>query len=648
MAVSEIRVISIIGIMSSLDFVVRACGESCSFHPDDALSFYTGHEEIKNFLPVTEKNPFSEPLKILKDLAKSVDFPLRIVDLESDIEKEDIEEFVNYSIENLGNLLKIKREISKNISNCEKSLARISHFVGKDIDLGEINACCYLKSRFGRISKENFKKTENNFDNPYILFFPLTSDENYFWGVYFCPIENLEEIDGIFSSLGFEELDILGICGTPEQKIEKINKQIKEYKVRFHKVNREISHFLEINQDRFLKFYTRLLEFKEYFDIKNHVFRYNNSFILVGWVLADKADALKEKLQDIQGVESEVENPQEAIGHDPPVKLSNNLIFRPFEIFTQMYGVPDYDGFDPTPLLAVTYTVIFGIMFGDVGQGLVLAIAGYFICRLKKIDAGKILIFCGAFSMIFGFVYGSFFGFEHALDPVYEKFFDMHEKPIEVMLPENINKMLIYSISIGCVLIPMAMCINIFCCLKRNRLIDAVLGRNGLSGLIFYLSIVSLVISHQMKMSLGLFLPLYIFFLIICPLACIFLKKPLGNWIFDRENVIEIDWGEYLIENTIELLFETILGFVSNTLSFLRIGVFVLVHAGMMSVVFGLAQMCGGLGYCLIVVLGNVLVMVLEALLVGIQVMRLELYELFSRFFNEHGPEFKPVSIGTG
>ena len=88
---------------------------------------------------------------------------------------------------------------------------------------------------------------------------------------------------------------------------------------------------------------------------------------------------------------------------------------------------------------------------------------------------------------------------------------------------------------------------------------------------------------------------------------------------------------------------EAVLSYASNTISFLRIGAFVLVHAGMMMVVFTIAEMLGPIGYVVAVILGNIVVIILEALLVGIQVLRLEFYELFSRFFEGSGKEFVPV-----
>ena len=95
-------------------------------------------------------------------------------------------------------------------------------------------------------------------------------------------------------------------------------------------------------------------------------------------------------------------------------------------------------------------------------------------------------------------------------------------------------------------------------------------------------------------------------------------------------------------------MFELMLSYLSNTMSFLRVGAFVLIHAGMMMAVFTLAELAGGVGYVAIVIFGNALVMCMEALLVAIQVLRLEFYEMFSRYYNGDGRPFKPLDPKSG
>ena len=114
-----------------------------------------------------------------------------------------------------------------------------------------------------------------------------------------------------------------------------------------------------------------------------------------------------------------------------------------------MYGLPNYGDIDPTGLVAVTYAVLFGIMFGDVGQGLLLGLIGYFFMYKKKqMQLGLVLARCSLFSVLFGFLYGSVFGFENLLDPMYHAL-GFAEKPLEVLHPESINMILITSIVAG-------------------------------------------------------------------------------------------------------------------------------------------------------------------------------------------------------
>ena len=86
-----------------------------------------------------------------------------------------------------------------------------------------------------------------------------------------------------------------------------------------------------------------------------------------------------------------VEDDQKQISCKPPTKLKNPKIFKPFEMYIKMYGLPDYHEIDPTIFVALTYSFIFGIMFGDVGQGLLLAIGGFLLYKFKKMDLAAII-----------------------------------------------------------------------------------------------------------------------------------------------------------------------------------------------------------------------------------------------------------------
>ncbi len=89
----------------------------------------------------------------------------------------------------------------------------------------------------------------------------------------------------------------------------------------------------------------------------------------------------------------------------PPTKLRNSFLFRPFQYFVEIYGVPDYNEADPTAFVAITYTLLYGIMFADLGQGLLLSIIGFLMYKLRQMPIGKILVPCGICGAVFGVIF---------------------------------------------------------------------------------------------------------------------------------------------------------------------------------------------------------------------------------------------------
>ena len=102
--------------------------------------------------------------------------------------------------------------------------------------------------------------------------------------------------------------------------------------------------------------------------------------------------------------------------------------------------------------------------------------------------------------------------------------------------------------------------------------------------------------------------------------------------------------GGFIVENFFEM-FEFLLSYISNTMSFLRVGGFVLSHAGMMLVVMTLMDMVSATAQPFVLVIGNVFVMAMEGMIVAIQIIRLEFYEIFSRFSESDGVPFEPVTV---
>ena len=188
------------------------------------------------------------------------------------------------------------------------------------------------------------------------------------------------------------------------------------------------------------------------------------------------------------------------------------------------------------------------------------------------------------------------------------------------------------------------MIINICIGFKHKDYERAVFGNNGLAGLVLYMGAV-IAVAGLMLYNINVLSPWFIIFVIVIPVLLIFLREPLGKLLKKRKDVKPADGiGTFILENFFEM-FEYVLSYLSNTMSFLRVGGFILSHAGMMAVVMSLSEMMSGGGTIAVMVIGNIFVMCLEGLIVGIQVLRLEFYEIFSRFYNGDGKEYEPASI---
>ena len=206
------------------------------------------------------------------------------------------------------------------------------------------------------------------------------------------------------------------------------------------------------------------------------------------------------------------------------------------------------------------------------------------------------------------------------------------------MASENTMTLLGVAIGVGVCLIIISILFNIYLNLKKKHWGELLFSQNGVAGLVFYVAV--LVLAMNMLLNLGLNIPMgiYVAIFIIAPLVMIFLKEPL-TYKLEGNKMFPHGFGNFFTESFFEMI-EVLLTFVANTMSFLRVGGFVLSHAGMMLVVYTLAEMVGGFGYIIVLIIGNAFVMCLEGLIVGIQVLRLEFYELFSRYYEGNGKPF--------
>lgn len=640
MAVSSMQAVNIIGLMEHIDEVITVLGESGVFHPDEVSVFYNN---LRDFTHLQTKNIYAEPLTNLKaalNLTKRV-FPLTDV---SDFSPsfEELESFSSVTTSEIDSLVEAREAAAAKLDEEKRNLSIAEHFAGLDVEIEQILKMKYMKAHFGKLPKDSMEKLEAYKDNKYVDFAVCTKDKTHCWGVYFTPLSKEDEIDRIFEGLYFEPAELVGENETPGERIEGYKKELPLLEKQVDEAQRNLDDYLDDNSEQITRYLSKLEELYLYSGIRSKAMQYHNSFIIVGWVPAENKKQIKKRLKKIRSVELDFADAKEEIDKRPPVKLKNCFLAKPFEFYTDMYGVPNYNEIDPTLFIAITYTIIFGIMFADIGQGICLSVIGMLMWKLKGMKIGRILTPCGISSVVFGTIFGSLFGFEHVLDPLYFAM-GFKEKPIEVMTSKSIIVILLAAVAIGVLLVITAMCLNVYSSIKQGHIGRALFSANGVAGIVFYSALVFGMVAELMFNLHILTLP-YILGLIVLPFLLIFFEEPLDGLIAKSPDWKPESWAGFIMEHIIESIM-VLLEYVTNTVSFLRVGAFVLVHAGMMMVVFVLADTAGPVAYWPIVVFGNAFVMVLEALLVSIQVLRLEYYEMFSRFYSGEGRAFEPVRI---
>ncbi len=640
MAVASMQAVNIIGFMDHIDEVIMVLGESGVFHPDEVSDFYV---DTRDFTHLQANNIFAEPLTDLRASLSRAKLDLELCDTRE--YSPGVNELTAYSesvardIDALTDNVKL---CEKRLDEAKKDYITASHFKGLDKELEQALKMKYIDARFGKLPKDSLQKLSMYRDDKYVDFAVCTEGNNNVWGVYFAPKELSEQIDRIFDGLYFERVNIVYDNETPSERIEKYNTLLPELEKDVRDAKRALEDYLGANREQITLCLSKLEELYLFAGIRTKAMQYNNSFIIVGWIPTANKDEISLRLKSIRSIEMDFSDAKNEMEKRPPAKLKNCFLAKPFEFYTEMYGVPKYNEIDPSLFVAITYIIIFGIMFADLGQGIVLSIVGILMWKLKKMKIGKILFPCGISSAIFGTIFGSVFGYEHLLDSVYQMA-GLDEKPIEVM--HRTNEIILSAIAIGVVLLIIAMMLNVYTSFRQHNYGRALFSQSGIAGIVFYSALV-FGLAGELFLGLHVMTLPYILGLIVLPFILIYFDEPLTGLVNREENWKPESWGGYIVEKLFESI-EVILSYVTNTMSFLRVGAFVLVHAGMMLVVFVLAETVGGVGYTIVVIVGNGLVMALEALLVAIQVLRLEYYEMFSRFYSGEGRAFEPVKLST-
>jgi V/A-type H+-transporting ATPase subunit I len=380
---------------------------------------------------------------------------------------------------------------------------------------------------------------------------------------------------------------------------------------------------------------------------RRHFRAVGHTMIISGWVPKDRLDEVRRVVEQHapDGAYVEVVSPGE-LRHMRaritaiPVLFNNPLLLKPFQRITAAYGTPQYGEVEPTAFVAISFLIMFGVMFGDLGQGLVLSLFGYLLFRAsyRYTDVGVLLIECGAAAALFGILYGSVFGAENLIPALWFN-------PMR-----NLTTSIAVSLGFGAVLISIGLVLNIVNSFRSRETSAAIFGEHGLVGAFMYWACLAIGTKFLLSGELGL-TGAALTLLIGVPALTILFRRPIEE-ILKRRSARRPAWRDvpfFFVESLVDLA-DAFLSYLANTVSFIRLSAFSLAHIGLFAAVFALAESLsvvrgGGAWYWITLVLGNVVIILLEGLIASIQAIRLEYYEVFSKFFKGGGEEFHPLEV---
>jgi len=655
MSVEKMKIMGVIGKKNLLSRVLRLVILNGSMHMINALVRVNSSDFL---LPPTEKNiEVLEELPFLKSYSSKRDFSkdeqmittlINIFNIKPEVELGYLSQDYNYNnfmeqISDIYNKIQYTtNEIDKKVDSINEkkdyinSLKYLSKF---SFNIGQLLSMKFLVFRIIKISRENYDRLKRNYENIPAIVLKMAVEGKYVIVASITPVSLKGTLEKIFKSLNYTLLPVpRGFTGTAARVIEELNSTIdKEEKV-IESLKKSLEGYKIKYITEFKKAYSRLQMEKKIEEFKSNLAIGDKLFFMFGFVPVSNVAKLKSELENKFGNDviillDDINKTGRGITPTPPTKLSNIKFFKPFEMLVKMYDIPAYQEKDPTTFFGLTYMLLFGAMFGDVGQGFIILLSGLILeFVFKKTNFGGILSRIGLSSTIFGFIYGSVFGSEKIISPLL------------IRPMANINYILISGVVFGIVLILSAYIYNIINSAKEKNIERGLFARNGAAGLIFYLALLytifCLFVTHYSVLS-----PALVYAIMIGLLFLMVLKEPLANKLIHANKLYQESPVNYYTEEGFGVI-ETLLSMFSNTLSFIRVGAFALNHVGLYIAFATLSKMItNSWGSLSILVLGNILIIGLEGLIVFIQALRLEYYELFTKYFQGNGIEYVPAKI---
>jgi V/A-type H+-transporting ATPase subunit I len=551
-----------------------------------------------------------------------------------------------------GQVLARCREVDDRRVRATDLLERVRAYEGLQLPMGAFSDTSFLHFATGILPVESLGPLQASVGENVVLL-PLRAHDGHRHIIAITSRKGRFALETALEKAGFRPDTLVVPPGqSPERLAERARAERDQSERELAEANAAVGALAEASAQTLADLGLLVAAERQVLDAQQNFARTEATVLITGWVPAGDLPAVRVRLQETTAGRCAIEaaDPDDVPESEIPVLLRHPQVLRPFEMLVANYGLPTYREFEPTLFVAISYVLMFGMMFGDAGNGLAVALVGLGLLLKGRTvtvrDAGQLMLYLGLSSVGFGIYYGSYFGVteiggrELGSDP-------LKGSPMLLMVA---------AVIFGILLMSVGLVLNIVNRFRRGDVLGALMDRFGLAGVAFYWGCLGLLVYVAVLkagdvpwwLALGV---------IVLPLAAMALKGPLHLMLArcrpKHEGAhAEAGLGEAVVESAVEA-FEAILGYLANTISFVRLAAYAMSHAAVLMASFAIAgQFEKGLGAGLgtavgivVIVVGNIVAILLEGVVASVQALRLEYYEFFGKFFSGAGQAFRPFRL---
>ena len=639
MAVMKMVAVTMVGPHEEMEPVARQMVLSGGFQPLP-LDFLINDRTLRSRITTESENPYDELLNkmsaVWKAAGKNVPDP-EPTPFDSGFSFHKARRLVEETAGKLETWNKRMEMLMEELEQLEATKVYVEALTALKMKPRELSETQFAVVYFGRMSAESFKRLEETTLDAPMLAVELSRANGNVWVLIFTVPGYRDGARKILDAVYFKDYSLAEISNhmSEDDPLGQVEHGIDFHKDSIKGLVDAASSILKERGAEFENLYSRLYTMQRVYDLCKGRGEIGGMYVLSGWIPEDTFAAIKEHIErDAPRTSITVEQVKniETSGVRIPTMLRNNRVVRAFQDVVAIYSVPSYGEVDPSPFVALTFILFFGFMFGDAGHGALLWLGATYLGKKRILNRSLAYVMkCASLSsIVFGLMYGSVMGVEGVLPALW------------LSPMRSAAKLFGVAIAFGVVMIGVGMILNMVVRYRERDFGRLLFDGQGLAGLFVYWGSAIAIFIGVSGMETPFPLS-WLWYVIAAVLVLTLLRDTLARTILHQTVKHE---GKAL--QVFEVL-HNLMNYFTNTASFVRLAAFTLNHVALSYAVMEISKMLGSLPggmllRVLMLVLGNIFIVGLEGMIVFIQVLRLEYYEFFGKFYKGGGNVFKPVT----